>query len=125
MPAQERIGCDDRGQPVEGLAAEHFALESQAAELVIVQQDSTLTELFSQYLILSQQILDRVLLVSVDPTGQDEKQELPGLEHEETFGQYCEPQSTATNKCPAYTPIANRQEPLVTLHSRFSLTMVA
>ncbi len=33
-------------------------------------------------LALRQQILDRVLLVSGDPTGQDEKQELPGLEHE-------------------------------------------
>ena len=34
------------------------------------------------YLILSQKILDRVLLVSVDPTGQDQEQQLPGPEHE-------------------------------------------
>ncbi len=49
---------------------------------MIIQENATLAELFSQHLILSQQILDRFLLVSVDPTGQDEKQELPGLEHE-------------------------------------------
>ena len=82
MPAQERVRSDDRGQFVEGFAAERLALEGQAAALVIVQENATLAEFFSQHLILSQQILDRVLLVSVDPTGQDEKQELPGLEHE-------------------------------------------
>ena len=82
MPAQERVRSDDRGQFVEGFAAERLALEGQAATLVIVQENATLAELFSQHLILSQQILDRVLLMSVDPTGQDEKQELPGLEHE-------------------------------------------
>ena len=60
-------------------AAERLALESQASALVIVQEDSALTELFPQYLIFSQQILEGVLLVSVDPTGQDEKQKLPGL----------------------------------------------
>ena len=79
MPSQERVRCDDRGQLVEGFAAERLALESQASALVIVQEDSALTELFPQYLIFSQQILEGVLLVSVDPTGQDEKQKLPGL----------------------------------------------
>ena len=45
-------------------------------------QNAALAELFSEYLILSQKILDRVLLVSVDPTGQDQEQQLPGPEHE-------------------------------------------
>ena len=67
MPAQERVRSDDRGQFVEGFAAERLALEGQAAALVIVQENATLAELLSQHLILSQQILDRVLLVSVDP----------------------------------------------------------
>ena len=82
MPAQESVGSDDRGQLVEGFAAQRLALEGQASALVIIQENATLAELFSQHLILSQQILDRVLLMSVDPTGQDEKQELPGREHE-------------------------------------------
>ena len=82
MPAQESVGSDDRGQLVEGFAAQRLALEGQASALVIIQENATLAELFSQHLILSQQILDRVLLMSVDPTGQDEKQELPGHQHE-------------------------------------------
>ena len=61
---------------------EDLTLNGQTSTLVVIEQDSTLAEVFSQHLILSQQILDRVLLVSVDPTGQDEQQELPGLEHE-------------------------------------------
>jgi len=40
------------------------------------------TELFSQHLILSQQILDCVLLVSIDPAGQNKEQQQPGFEHE-------------------------------------------
>ena len=82
VPAQKRIGPDDSDQFVESFATEDLALNGQTSTLVVIEQDSTLAEVFSQHLILSQQILDRVLLVSVDPTGQDEKQELPGLEHE-------------------------------------------
>ncbi len=80
--AQERIGPDDSGQSAESFATEDPTLNGQTSTLVVIEQDSTLAEVFSQHLILSQQILDRVLLVSVDPTGQDEKKELPGLEHE-------------------------------------------
>ncbi len=82
VPTQQRIGPDDSDQFVESFATEDLTLNGQTSTLVVVEQDSTLAEFFSQHLILSQQILDRVLLVSVDPTGQDEKQELPGLEHE-------------------------------------------
>ncbi len=82
VPAQERIGPDNSGQFVESFATEDLTLNGQTSTLVVIEQDSTLAEVFSQHLVLSQQILDRVLLVSVDPTGQDEKQELPGLEHE-------------------------------------------
>ncbi len=82
VPAQERIGPDNSGQFVESFATEDLAFDGQASTLVVVEQDSTLAEVFSQHLVLSQQILDRVVLVSVNPAGQDEKQELPGLEHE-------------------------------------------
>ncbi len=82
VPAQERVGRDDPGQFVETLAAEHLAFDGQASTLIVVEQNPTLAELFSQHLILSQQILDRVLLVSIDPAGQNQEQQQPGFEHE-------------------------------------------
>ncbi len=82
MPAQKRVGPDDLGQFAEAFSAQHLALDGQASTLVVVEQNAALAELFSEYLILSQKILDRVLLVSVDLTGQDQEQQLPGPEHE-------------------------------------------
>ncbi len=82
MPAQKRVGPDDLGQFAEAFSAQHLALDGQASTLVVVEQNAALAERFSEYLILSQKILDRVLLVSVDPTGQDQEQLLPGPEHE-------------------------------------------
>ena len=46
MPAQERVGCDDGGQLVDGLAAQSLALEGQASALVIFRENASLGELF-------------------------------------------------------------------------------
>ena len=73
VPAQERIGPDDSGQFVESFATEDLTLKGQTSTLVVVEQNPTLAELFSQHLILSQQILDRVLLVADTPHRREDK----------------------------------------------------
>ena len=56
--------------------------ETQAELHVVELKEKVNNSSLMKHLILSQKILDRVLLVSVDPTGQDQEQQLPGPEHE-------------------------------------------
>ncbi len=71
MPSEYGVGCDDGGDLLQGLAGEHLTF-GQASTLIIDEQNATLAELFFEYLILSSQILNRVLLVSIDPAGHAE-----------------------------------------------------
>ncbi|MEC4679758.1 MAG: hypothetical protein VST67_03560 [Nitrospirota bacterium] len=42
--------------------------------LIIVEQNATLAEFFFEYVILSSQILNDLLSVSIDPAGHDENE---------------------------------------------------
>jgi hypothetical protein len=64
MPAQDGVGGEKRGDLGKELAAKDFPFDRQATALVIVQQDLEL------------------LLLAVDPAGQDEMEQLPGLQDE-------------------------------------------
>ena len=82
MPAENRVGgeqCADLCQP---LAAEHLAGHGQAPPLVVAEQDAFLAELFLEHVVLGSQVLDHLLLLLVDPAGQNDEQELPRLEDE-------------------------------------------
>jgi hypothetical protein len=74
MPTQNRIRSHDAGQFVEHLPAEDLAFDSQPPALVVVEQDSVLSELLSENSILRQEVLNGVLLSAVDPAGQDQEQ---------------------------------------------------
>jgi hypothetical protein len=50
--------------------------------LIIVEQDSLLAQLFFKDLILDSQVVDRFLLLPIDPTSENEKVQLPGLKNE-------------------------------------------
>ena len=79
MPPENRIRSHDGGQLLEYLPPEDLAFDSQAPALVVVEQDSFLSELLSEDSILRQEVLDGVLLSAVDPACKDQEQQMPWL----------------------------------------------
>jgi hypothetical protein len=79
MPPENRIRSHDRGQLLEHLPPEDLAFDGQAPPLVVVEQDSVLSERLSEDPILRQEVLDGVLLSAIDPAGEDQEQQLPWL----------------------------------------------
>jgi hypothetical protein len=74
MPAQKRIWSHDSGHLLEHLPPEHLAFRSQAPSLIIVEQNAFLAELFSEHAILGTKVFNHVLLLMVDPAGEDQEQ---------------------------------------------------
>ena len=60
-------------------AAQDLGLHGQAASLIIVEEDPFLAELFSEHVVLGPQVVDDLLLLLVDPSGEGDEQEVPGL----------------------------------------------
>ena len=79
MPAQDGFGSHDGGKLVEHLAAEDLAFDGEPASLVVVEEYSFPSQLLPEYLILSEEVLDGVLLPAIDPAGEDEEQQVPWL----------------------------------------------
>jgi hypothetical protein len=67
------------GQLLELFPPEDLTFDSQPPALVVVEQDSLLSELFFEDSILGQEVLDSVLLRVIDPAGKDQKQQMPWL----------------------------------------------
>lgn len=53
------------------LTAKRFGFHRQQSALPIGQQKPASTELFAQHLILGTQVIDYLLLLPIDPSGQD------------------------------------------------------
>ncbi len=79
MPAEDGIRSDNGGKLVEHLAAEDLAFDGEPTSLAIVEEYSFLSELLPEYVILSEEVLDGVLLPAVDPASEDQEQQLPWL----------------------------------------------
>jgi hypothetical protein len=79
MLPEKRIWSHNAGQLLKHLPPEDLAFDSQAPTLVVVEQDSFLSELLSEDSILCQEVLDGVLLTAVDPAGEDQEQQMPWL----------------------------------------------
>jgi hypothetical protein len=56
-----------------------FGFDSQAPALIVVEQDAAFPKLFFEDLIFGAQVVDDLLLLTVDPTRRDEKQKLSRL----------------------------------------------
>ena len=82
VPAQNRIRSHDRRYLLEHLPPEDLAFDCQTASLVISEQDTFLAELVSEHVILGSKVLDYFLLSMIDPAGQDQEQQMPGLQKE-------------------------------------------
>jgi len=70
MPGQDRVRGDERGNFIQQLTAQGLALRSQPAALIIGKPQALVPELLSEDTILLLEILDRSLLVLVDPARQ-------------------------------------------------------
>ncbi|MBM3789120.1 MAG: hypothetical protein FJW35_02095 [Acidobacteria bacterium] len=79
MPAKNALGSHDGGKPIEHLAAEGLAFDGKPASPAVVEENSFLSELLPQYPVLSEEVLEGVLLPAIDPAGEDEEQQVPWL----------------------------------------------
>ena len=79
---EDRIWGYDGSDLLQQFMTQDFAFDRQSASLVVVQQDAFLPALLFEYLILSDEILNDLLLLAVGPTGKDNEDKLPGLEDE-------------------------------------------
>ena len=68
MPAHDRVGRDDRRDAVEESSTELLALGCKSSALVVVQSELAALELLLQYAVLFDEVLDGLLLLSMDPT---------------------------------------------------------
>jgi hypothetical protein len=72
MPTKKSVGCHNRGDFLECLAAQYLSFDGQAAPLIITEQNALLAELLLQYLVFIPQVLDNILLMAANPTRDDE-----------------------------------------------------
>src|SRR5262249_47696867 len=79
MPTKNGVGGENSADLIEEFAAEDFPFDSQAAALVVVQQDATFTDYFPKYLIFSSEVIIDPLLPVVDPASEDEMEQMPRL----------------------------------------------
>ena len=78
VPAQDRVGRDETGHVHEALPAERLAFDCQATPLVIGKAETPVAELFAEDAVLGLEVVDHVLLVAVDPAGDEQDEELEG-----------------------------------------------
>ena len=86
MPAKNRVWRHNRGQLSQGLAAKDFPFGSEPASLIVVQKESLFAQLFQKHLDLDTLKFIDLLLVTIDPAGENQKEELPRSENETHVG---------------------------------------
>jgi len=80
MPAKDGVGRDNRANLGEGLETHRLAKHCEPASLVIVESDSPFPGLIAQDSILFLEVIDNTLLVIVEYAGDEDAEELPGIE---------------------------------------------
>jgi hypothetical protein len=80
MPAKKGAGCDDACQVPQNSAARLLSFCGQPPSLVVSEPKSFSTDLILEDSILLSQVLDRSLLVLVDPASESRDEELRWLE---------------------------------------------
>jgi hypothetical protein len=78
MPAQQRIRGRNRGDPLQGRAADAVRSGGQPSAIVISQAQSSVPELSTQEPILFDKVDDGVPLSAFQPTGQRDEHHLDG-----------------------------------------------
>jgi len=74
IPPQDGVGCDDAGDGRQGAPAEDFALDGQAAPLVVGEAQASGWLRRPEAPVLLEQIVNDRLLLPVDPTGEEQQE---------------------------------------------------
>ena len=80
-PAENRVGCDNPGHLAQALASEQLAPDCKTTALIIRETQTPAAELLTQNPILFSQLVDQILLLTVQPSGQGEDEELQRVRH--------------------------------------------
>lgn len=80
MPAQDRVWRNNGGQFQQSLASNGVSLHGKQATLVVVEQQSLLSELLQQGLDLGVLELDDLLLTLIHEATENSQQNVPWLE---------------------------------------------
>ena len=76
-PPENRVRCHNAADLEKRLPSELAASRSEASALAVGESDPLLTDLFSEYLVLSLQVIDHLLLLAVDPSGGHDHEQVP------------------------------------------------
>jgi hypothetical protein len=71
VPTQNRVWRYQRPDLGKHRATENLAFDSQTATLVVVEEDSAFADLFSENLVLGAKVFNHLLLLPIDPAGED------------------------------------------------------
>ena len=82
VPSQNRFRSNDTRQLTQASKSPYVSFDRQPPTLVIVQENPLLPDNLPQDKVLSSQVFDRFLLISVNPARNPDQQELPGLQNE-------------------------------------------
>jgi hypothetical protein len=84
MPAEQRVGRDDRGDLAQGVTAQAVRPRSQSPPIVIGEAQAPPTQLPAQEAVLLKQVGDRLPFAALQPAGQGQQQDLEGrgIDHE-------------------------------------------
>ena len=82
VPTQDRIRGEQRADFLKTFATEDFALDRESAPLVVTEKNAFLPKLLFQHLVFGPQVLDCLLLLTVDPRCEDQNEELPWWQKE-------------------------------------------
>ena len=84
MPAEQRVGRDDRGDLAQRLTAQPERPHGEPPPVVIGQTQTPPTQLPAQEAVLFDQVGERLPLAALQPAGQDQQQHLEGrgVDHE-------------------------------------------
>ena len=80
MPAKDCVRSNEAGQFLQHLATDDLAFDCQPPPLVVVEQNPLLPELLPEYPILRAKVGNCILLLTVDPAGENDEQQLPRMQ---------------------------------------------
>ena len=80
MPAEDRVGGHEGRDLAQEPSAESAAFGGKAAALVIGQPEAAARQLPLEDSVLRHEVLNDVLLVAIDPSGEGHEQYLQGVE---------------------------------------------
>lgn len=80
MPGEDRVRGNETGEVEQRLSADRLPCDRQPPALLVGEPDPSLPELLEQDAVLFPEIVDRRLLVAVDPSGDGGEEDMPGLD---------------------------------------------